>query len=398
MQYKGEQNRPRLKTHVFGQVFIIGVLLSCLFILPAISYYSSRLILQSSGTIGLDWLHTEDKSIVDSYGNVVILRGANFMGYEFGAWGRHEENDYSRMATWGFNVVRLPISWHYIEPQPGTYNLSYLETYVDRDIGWAKKRGIYIILDMHQWYWSQYFTFFSQQGEVGNGFPSWLVSGYPDTNAGYIKAVTDFWVGKGPNGTAPTDTNPSMQDRFINMWRQVAQKYSGESAIAGYDILNEPFSGELSWEEHSAYLYSFYGNLVSKIRESDIKHIIVYQHIPALTIKYARLLNYSNIMFSFHFGTLKDNYDGNQTKLRYAFLQYFGEISDWNIPVYVGEFNTHSEYPNAAQWIFDTVGIFNEYKLAWTWWSYYKSDYYTASLCYYDGAERIELTQHLKAS
>lgn len=388
-------SRSRL---AYEETLMTIVVLSGLFVNLAFTPYSTGLTVSSAGKIGLDWLRTEGKSIVNTQGDTVVLHGANFMGYEFGAWNRHEESDYSKMATWGFNVVRLPISWHYVEPQPGIINMSYLETYVDRDIGWAKKRGIYIILDMHQWYWSPHFTFFSQQGEVGNGFPSWLVSGYPDTNAGYIKAVTDFWVGKGPNGTVPTDANPSMQDRFISMWRQVAQKYSGESAIAGYDILNEPSSGELSWEEHSAYLYSFYGNLISKIRESDTRHIIGYQHIPARTIKYARLLNYSNIIFSFHFGTLKDNYDGNQTKLRYAFLQYFGEISNWNIPIYVGEFNTHLEYPNAIQWILDTVSILDEYDLAWTWWSYYKSDYYTAALCHYDGTERIGLTQHLKVS
>jgi hypothetical protein len=348
----------------------------------------------SSGRIGMAWLHTEGKFVVDSAGNNIVLRGANFMGYEFGERNRHTEEDYIKIASWGFNVVRLPIAWHYVEPQPGIYNFSYLKEYVDRDIEWARKHGIYIILDMHQWYWSPHFTLLS--GERGKGMPSWLVSAYPDSSDGETQAVTDFWLGKGPNGTASDETNPSMQTRFIDMWKKVASIYAYESSIAAFDIFNEPYRGNLSREEQAECLYAFYQKLIPEIRKVDMKHIIVYEHTASITSKQAELLNYSNVMFSFHYGRLKENYDGNRTRLESLFLEYFDRIANWNIPIYVGEFNTHIDWPNASQWVHDMVDVLNKYGLSWTWWSYYRSDYYAAALCYYNGTERIELTQHLK--
>lgn len=347
--------------------------------------------IQSVGRIGLDWLHTQDKNVVNSQGNRLILRGANFMGYG----DHHSEQDYVKMASWGFNVVRLPIAWQYIEPQPGVFNSSYLKNNVGQDIAWAKKYGIHIILDIHQWYWSPYFIN-NSTGESGNGMPWWLVSGYPQDYTSYQQAITDFWLGKAPNGTEPTLSNPSMQDRFINAWKVVASTFKNEATVAAYDILNEPSRGSLSISQQPTYLYVFYDKLIPEIRKLDSKHIIMYEHSEGYINPYVRLLNYSNIVFSFHFYRLRENYDGNRTNLETVFNDVFTRVSYWNIPVFIGEFNTHADYPNAAAWTGDTVSIFSEQNLSWTWWSYYRSDYDQASLCYQNGTERVTITQYLK--
>jgi endoglycosylceramidase len=70
-------------------------------------------------------------------------------------------------AQMGFNVVRLPISWANLERFKGWFDAVFLARYLDRDVQWAKKYGLYVVLDMHQWPWESRFG--------GCGVPDWSV-------------------------------------------------------------------------------------------------------------------------------------------------------------------------------------------------------------------------------
>jgi endoglycosylceramidase len=341
---------------------------------------------------------------VDEDGNIVVLRGVSFTGYEWGSWRSHTEDDYVRIASWGFNVVRLPIAWSYIEPQPGVYDISYFENYIDKDVAWAKKYGIYIILDMHQWVWSPYFSWW---GGHGNGFPVWGVSEYPNTSEGVGRAITDFWLGKGPNGTEPSDTNPSMQERFINVWRIVANRYKNEPHVM-FELFNEPYrsdyyypEGGLTSYETAEYLYPFYETLIKAIREIAPYNIIIYQPVSGWHVSSARKMMYPNVVFSFHCYDFADSYDGNASALEYNFYKKFmskpdlDPIMNWSIPILLGEFGTGLENPNASLWIKDMTTICAKYQLHWIWWNYFRSDV-GSSLLYGNGTEKTTLTEPLK--
>ena len=160
--------------------------------------------------------------IVNSIGRVVLLRGVNYPGYEREQTSElHSESAYELCARAGFNVVRLPIAWSSLESVPGMFDESYLASYVDQDIRWAKKYGLYVVLDMHQDNRASKFG--------GNGAPDWTVNQYPSTDEGIRRAVSDFW----------NQTN--LQDHLVKVWRNIARRYANESTIAGYDILNEPW-------------------------------------------------------------------------------------------------------------------------------------------------------------
>ena len=365
---------------------------------------------RSTGTVhysdDLEWVHTAGKSLVDSQGRKVVLNGVNFMGYEFGAWdnnawqyGLHYEGDYVRIASWGFNVVRLPVAWKYIEPSPGVYDETYLANYVDHDVEWARKHGIYIIIAMWEYRWSAYFG--------GNGMPEWTCNGYPNTDVGRGQATTDFWLGKGTNGTEASTTNPSLMDRFIAMWRYVALRYRGNVAVLGYDLFNEPpisnylVSPGLDAWQLSSILYPFYERLITEIRTVDPDHIIVYQPVRGIVVKYSKPLNYPNVVFSFHFYDLNDLYDGNTTVLRNAFFsQYWNlpsgnPLSTWNIPTFVGEFGCR--LTTKLSWVRDILNIFSEFVPNWSYWVYWKADNYGYALLHSDGTEKEQL-QYLKST
>jgi hypothetical protein len=75
-------------------------------------------------------LRSDGQWIRDARGRVILLRGVNYSGLEFGNFFGSprppEESDFAQMATWGVNVVRLPIAWHYIETAPNVLDLDHL--------------------------------------------------------------------------------------------------------------------------------------------------------------------------------------------------------------------------------------------------------------------------------
>ena len=73
--------------------------------------------------------------------------------------------------------------------------------------------------------------------------------------------------------------------------------------------------------------------------------------------------------------------------------------SQWNIPIYLGEFGTdsYSLNPNASKYVVDYRNILdNEVKIGWMWWVYTKSDGYGKALLYANGTERTELTNYIR--
>ncbi|BBY65785.1 cellulase family glycosylhydrolase [Mycolicibacterium helvum] len=188
--------------------------------------------LSTSGT----WVTTSD-------GQVVILHGVNevykLAPYEPSASGFNEA-DAQFLADNGFNVVRLGVIWAGIEPQPGVIDTAYLDS-IQQTVQMLADHGIYTIIDMHQDLYSS--TFY------GEGAPDWASDGggRPNKNSGfpgnyYVNAAMNhawdaFW------GNADSPNGIGLQDNYALVWQHVASYFSGNSAVIGYDIMNEPFPG-----------------------------------------------------------------------------------------------------------------------------------------------------------
>ncbi len=193
----------------------------------------------------MDRLRVDNGRIVDAAGRTVVLHGMNVgekssrKGHQL--WQGPEE--FQNLHRWGMNAVRLLIFWSAIEPEPGKYDEDYLKL-VDQNIAWAKDADLYVILDMHQ-------DLFSEKVPGGNGMPAWatLDDGQPHQTIGGVWS-TAYYVSPmvhrvfdnlyanatGPNGTG-------IQDSFAQAWRHVARRYAQEPAVAGFDLINEPFIG-----------------------------------------------------------------------------------------------------------------------------------------------------------
>ena len=181
--------------------------------------------------------------ITNSAGQTVILHGVNevykLAPYEPSATG-FDEADAQFLQDNGFNVVRLGVIWAAVEPQPGVINTAYLDS-IKATVQMLADHGIYTVIDMHQDLYSG--TFY------GEGAPAWASDGggRPNKNSGfpgnyYVNgALAHAWDAFWGNADAPNGLG--LLDNYALTWQNVASYFSGNSAVIGYDIMNEPFPG-----------------------------------------------------------------------------------------------------------------------------------------------------------
>ena len=217
--------------------------------------------------------------------------------------------DMDNLAAWGFTVVRLYVAWEAVEFAPGAYNETYLAVLSDitKELG---KRGIATIIDMHQDLLARRFC--------GEGVPEWVLPqvepalpfAQPFTreplplNDQHIPAwedchnVTNFFGLYFADASAKSwqvlyEEGSSFQLAFIAFWRKVADHFKDDPNVLGYELLNEPFSGDIYGipellyppEVSARFLMPLYQRLHKTIREVDDTHIIIFEP-PVMALQF----------------------------------------------------------------------------------------------------------------
>jgi len=237
-------------------------------------------------------LHAEPDPIdggrlVDAHGREVLLRGVNvnahveywaqsparFTTYPFTA------DDAEQIASFGWNAVRLLLSWSRVEPEPGSYDDAYLDE-IEAAVLLLQEHGVYAIVDLHQDAWDA--TLVARPGEAcrpgeapafaWDGAPAWatLDAGRrrctPPLGREFSPAVIDafqaFW------DDAPATDGVGIRTRYARMLGHVAGRLSRHDAVAGYDVMNEP-NAYLFFPDHLTDLSDFYGQSFVEIRAAE---------------------------------------------------------------------------------------------------------------------------------
>jgi aryl-phospho-beta-D-glucosidase BglC (GH1 family) len=261
-------------------------------------------------------------------------------------------------AQGGFNIVRLPVNWAYLEPTQGTFNGSYLRI-IDQDVTWARQNNLYILIDMHQWNWSQWFI---DDGASGNGAPVWTVTQYAHTLEESQEAAHNFW------------SNATLQSHLISAWAKIAAHYANNPWVAGYDLFNEPRLYPTIGPTDPSSLTKFYLALIARIRSVDAKHLIFLEpsEYPPQSI------NQPNIVWSPHFYTLAFAASFNPNNSTATSIMAAAIASDYNQyvvvfgkPLWYGEFSgLQGPASSECAWDQYSIKLFRNYAVGWAWWAW----------------------------
>ncbi|EFM08879.1 glycoside hydrolase family 5 [Paenibacillus curdlanolyticus YK9] len=166
----------------------------------------------------LGYYHTSGSRIVDAGGNPAIFNGLNWFGFETANYSPHGLWSYSlnsvmdQIKAHGYNLIRLPYSNQMFDAgsmptslntttNPDLLGLTPIQL-MDRVVQAAGERGIQIILDRHR----------------------------PDSGG-----QSELWY-----------TAQYSEQRWINDWVMLAQRYANNPTVIGADLHNEPH-GTASW-------------------------------------------------------------------------------------------------------------------------------------------------------
>jgi hypothetical protein len=145
------------------------------------------------------------------------------------------EADIEFLSKSGFNFVRLPFNYRHFESDlaPGQWIEEGFRR-LDHAVSLCRKHGLWVLLDLH-----------AAPGAQAR-----------DQNAGSAFGEVNFWNYK------------HFMDRATNLWKEIARRYRGDAAVAGYNLLCEPVTGDVS------RLNDFYLQTIRAIREVDPDHIV----------------------------------------------------------------------------------------------------------------------------
>lgn len=279
------------------------------------------------GSTTLPRLHATAQGLVDPAGRHVLLRGLNHIGL------RSDRNrpsyrvdgavtpdsqlfdlqdleaaDFDTIAGFGFNLIRLVVTWEFAQPDPppAAFNEAYFQR-IDDFIAKAAARDIYVMFDFGQFGWGR--------GAGGNaGAPDWTISAAcaqlpgptggapPQASVGVGCNYYNFWTNSETPGHA-------IQSEYFALWRHVARRYGDNPAVPIFDLHNEPFGGPIPpGVFEPAYLYPYYRELAADVRAIAADVIIGFQpeifHSIGVPTPFALPIGIDNAMYLPHEYTL----------------------------------------------------------------------------------------------
>jgi glucan 1,3-beta-glucosidase len=355
-----------------AQLKVAFALLVALLMLVAIGPGAAQ---QKSKESTLSALRIQGTKLVDSAGKPVLLRGVNlgnwllleshFTGLEFkderSLWSGLQTrigadkmrqvreayrtawitaDDLVRIKKLGLNHVRVPFWYGLLEDddRPGKYRDDGW-AWLDRAVDWSEKAGLYCVLDMH-------------------GVPG----GQSKADHTGEKGRNAFW------------SDPKWQKRTLNLWTAIARRYKGRSAIAAFDLMNEPMGAP-----DGKTLVVVQLALVRAIRRADPTRLVIFEEGYKGLQTFPRLaapLNRAVIFSQHHYPTLevKASPDVHEAFFRDKFPQFAREQARFRQPLYIGEWNVIQEAAGGGPMIRKHIEQMESRGWSWALWTYKQSN------------------------
>lgn len=232
------------------------------------------------------------------------------------------EADIQFLKAAGFNTIRVPLHFGlFLDASNHFEGPGY--ALIDRLIGWCRTAGIKVILDMHA----------APGGQTGVNH---------DDGTGFPMV---FYV-------------PSYRRQTIALWNHLAERYKDETAVLGYDLLNEPISPYNDEDTLNPRLDPLYRDIVAAIRAVDTHHVVFL----------------AAAQWSTNFAVFGRPFDGNAAYTYHKFWanpqrdavqEYVNFSNRYQVPLFLGETGELTDDWNTAfRQLNERFGI------GWSFWAY----------------------------
>ncbi|MBK9073180.1 MAG: cellulase family glycosylhydrolase [Myxococcales bacterium] len=329
-------------------------------------------------------IHADGEYLRDREGRVVILRGMNYAGMEFGnfvgAPNGPAAEDFAQMASWGVNAVRVAISWQYLEPEPGVFDENYLIDNLDPVIAWAAANDILVIPEMHQFYTSPCFGDTNEPPQwSGIGFPSWTCEGQY-TPEEHFKAMCEFFAGKlAPDGR-------TLIEHFTDAWRLVATHYAGDLRIGGFDLFNEPMCVGNLRDFQRDHLNPVLRDVREALRGAGAEHTFFYSPVVTRNLGFGvepesmgQNVVYAPHLYTQTGGLPTSKYGGNIDLITADYEQARLEAAVMGAPFIAAEFGGSTQPEDGflaatTAFLADSQRVQDDFLVGGLWWAFFPGD------------------------
>jgi endoglycosylceramidase len=320
--------------------------------------------------------------LVDTEGRVVVLRGINAriegifdVTYDpaqppLMPLATFTATDAAGLREFGFDSLRLPLSWSAIEPsETGGYDEAYLDQ-VAQIVGLCKAAGVSVLLDLHQDAYSK------ELG--GDGAPLWAIQPpptmigpppagvNPSTSSAAIAAFNTFF-GTDAAGAA-------LRTQFVAMATHVAARFANEDAVIGLEIFNEPPVG-------IGTLLPFYRQALTAVRAVMPNKLFVFEPSALRNEFDTATLGNGSIgagtayaphvyTFVFNHSTTAEQQGMTKDQLQPSEQAAAQEAASWDAPGLVTEWGYGPTSPNAESFFTWQSELQEQYQLSsflWLW-------------------------------
>jgi hypothetical protein len=160
-------------------------------------------------------------------------------------------------------------------------------------------------------------------------------------------------------GTPALFEDDRNRELTVRLWRMLARRYRDETAVAGYDLLNEPLPNEYQYT-YAEGLVSLYRELTAEIRAIDPNHMIVYEgsHWATNWSMFTEVWD-ENSALQFHkYWSAPDR----------PSIQRFVDVGEkLGLPIYMGEGGE-----NNLDWFQTAFQLYEDHGIGWNFWPWKK--------------------------
>jgi len=338
----------------------------------------------------------DERWIRDAHGRVRIFRGANvsgraklppFLALDDPKW-------FDLLASWGWNAIRLLVTWEGIEPERGRFDRDYLAR-VRALAEAAGARGLHVVVDFHQDLFSRALG--------GDGAPEWavLARGKPAVGRSWFmdyaiapavrRSFAAFWR-----------DDEGIRTEFLASVRETMLALRDVPAVIGYDLFNEPMA-DLATLATGRFepgpLADLYRAGIRLRDELDPARLLFLEPTPIAAFgmpTFLPALGAKNLVYAPHIydgpAIVASRYVPRLSSFPFTLQSILREQTRRREPLFVGEFGVLNGIAGEARLIEHECRLLDRHFVSWTVWHFNPTDVdwndEDASIVEPDGSER----------